>query len=316
MSREDRPASSVLARVKCRRPYKRKGSPTDETLPENGPVPVPNLSSTAVAAMNEEQRITACKTGLERIYAMLRSSPHDWRNFISLGRSVIAHIDATTFMEKASRTTEQAWMIAGLQRLALSDAESGGVPDVAAWCSRQWLAIFQRDQTNVAALRGIGQAWLLRAQPTLLRIQRTDSSSSSGGSARSGSGSATARSQSSHTTGSSVERRRQADAAAKEAERKAGTADYVEARGFLQPAAEYLDRAVAAASSQRILSGDLLATVSYNHPCLLLQLLTRSARLQKHTCLSVTPPVHGSTSDYSEGRCSYYEQLPRSRDTA
>lgn len=212
--------------------------------------------------MNEEQRISVCKTGLERIYAMLRSSPQDWRNFLTLARSVIAHMDATTFMQKDSRTTEQAWMIAGLQRLAFVDAENGGVPDVAAWCTRQWLVIFQRDQTNVAALRGIGQAWLSRAQPTLAKIQRTDSSSSSGGSVRSGS----QRSQPSRTTGSSAEKDRQRDAAAKEAERKAGTAEYVEARGFLQPAAEYLDKAVTNASSQRILSGDLLATVGIGAP--------------------------------------------------
>lgn len=208
--------------------------------------------------MNEEQRIAVCKTGLERIYAMLRDSPQDWRNFITLGRSVVGHLDATTFMQKESRTTEQAWMIAGLQRLAFADAENGGIPDIASWCSRQWLVIFQRDNNNVAALRGIGQAWLSRAQPTLARIQRTDSSSSSGGSQQG----ASQRSTQSRTTGSSSEQSRKAAAAAKEAERKAGTADYVEARGFLQPATEYLDRAIAAASSQRVLSGDLLSTVS------------------------------------------------------
>lgn len=207
--------------------------------------------------MNEEQRITVCKTGLERIYEMLRRSPQDWRNFITLGRSVISHLDATTFMQQSSRTTEQAWMIAGLQRLAFSDPENGGVQDIAAWCSRQWLVIFQRDETNVAALRGIGQAWLWRAQPTLARIQRADSSSSSSGSQRS----ISQRSPPSRAAGTSAEQERQAAAAAREAERKAGTADYVEARGFLQPAAEYLDRAVAAASAQRVLSGDLLATV-------------------------------------------------------
>lgn len=213
-------------------------------------------------AMTEEQRINTCKTGLERIYAMLRSSPHDWRTFVPLARSVIAHIDSTTFMQKASRTTEQAWMIAGLQRLAFADAESGGVPDIASWCSRQWLVIFQRDQTNVAALRGIGQAWLSRAQPTLVRIQRSDSGSSSGGSShRSGGGSQQ------RPSSSSSKRTKEQEAAAKEAERKAGTADYVEARGFLQPATEYLDRAVQAASAQRVLSGDLLATVSLPLAC-------------------------------------------------
>lgn len=264
MPLEDDPAS-FASWIQSRRSYKRKhASCADTKFLVNGTDTIPEFSTSISPAMNEEQRITACKTGLERIYTMLRTSPHDWRNFIALARSVIAHLDATTFMEKSSRTTEQAWMIAGLQRLAFSDAESGGVPDVASWCSRQWLVIFQRDQNNVAALRGIGQAWLARAQPTLQRIQRTDSSSSSGGSARSGSGSGSgsARSQSSRTAGSSVDRQRQAEKALQEGERKAGTADYVEARGFLQPAAEYLDRAVAAASSQRLLSGDLLATVS------------------------------------------------------
>lgn len=212
--------------------------------------------SNQAKAMTEEQRINICKTGLERIYTMLRSSPQDWRTFIPLARSVVAHIDSTTFMQRASRTTEQAWMIAGLQRLAFADAENGGVPDVASWCSRQWLVIFQREQTNVAALRGIGQAWLSRAQPTLARIQRSDSGSSSGGSSQRSGGSQ-------QRPSSSSKRSKEQEAAAKEAERKAGTADYVEVRGFLQPATEYLDRAVQAASAQRVLSGDLLATVHF-----------------------------------------------------
>ena len=207
---------------------------------------------TVAKVMNEEQRISVCKTGLNHIYAMLRTSPQDWRNFLNLARSVIAHLDATTFMQQASRTTEQAWMIAGLQRLAFIDADNGGVPDIAAWCSRQWLIIFQRDNQNIAALRGIGQAWLSRAQPTLARMHRLDgSSSSSNGS-----------SQRSAQSRSNAEEERQSAAATTEAERRAGTADFVEARGFLQPATEYLERAIAAATAQRALSGDLLATVS------------------------------------------------------
>ena len=183
---------------------------------------------------------------------MLRTSPQNWRNYITLARSVIAHLDATTFMQQPERATEQAWMIAGLQRLASVDAEGGGVIDVAAWCSQQWLVIFQRDNQNIAALRGIGQSWYARAQPVLARIHRADgsSSSSNGSSQRSG------------TRMTSSEEERQSAAATAEAERRAGTQDYVEARGLLQPTTEYLERAVAAATAQRALSGDLLATVS------------------------------------------------------
>ena len=206
---------------------------------------------TAAKVMNEEQRINVCKTSVSQIITMLQSSPHEWRDFLNLARSVIAHIDTTTFMQQSSRTTEQSWMIAGLQRFAFAEADSGGVLDIAAWCSRQWLVIFARDAQNVAALRGIGQAWLSRAQPTLTRIHRLDGSSSS-------SGGSSLRSVPSITTS---EEERQAAHSNGEAERRAGTSDYVEARGFLQPATDYLEQAVAAASAQEVLSGDLLVTV-------------------------------------------------------
>ena len=99
--------------------------------------------------MNEEQRIDVCKTGLNQIYAMLRTAPNSWRMYINLARSVIAHLDATTFMQQPSRTAEQAWMIAGLQRLAQMDADNGGQPEIVAWCSRQWLAISQRESVQM-----------------------------------------------------------------------------------------------------------------------------------------------------------------------
>ena len=207
---------------------------------------------TVTKVMNEEQRITVCRTGLEQIYSMLRSSPQNWRNYVNLARSLVAHLDATTFMQQASRTTEQAWMIAGLQGLANADVDNGGVPDVASWCARQWLVVFQRDPRNIPALHGIGQSWLSRAQPVLARIHRVEGSSSS-------SNGSSVRSAPSHYSTSDEER--QSAAATAEAERRAGTQDYVEARGLLQPATEYLERAVAAATAQRAMSGDLLATV-------------------------------------------------------
>lgn len=205
---------------------------------------------TVAKVMNEEQRITVCKTSLNQIYAMLRSSPQDWRNYINLARTIITHLDSTTFMQQGNRTQEQVWMIAGLQRLAFAEPDSGGVNDIAAWCSRQWLVIYQREPHNLAALRGIGQVWLARAQPVLARIHRTDgSSSSSAGSARSQRSLQGTRDEGSPTQTA-------------EAERRAGTSDYVEARGYLQPATEYLERAVGVATAQRAVSGDLLATVS------------------------------------------------------
>ena len=187
--------------------------------------------------MSEEQRIGTCKTATNQIYNMLRSSPQQWRNFLSLARTIIAQLDSTTFMQDSTRTSEQVPVIVALQTLAFKDVDNGAVVDIASWCSRQWLALLQRDARNLSALRGLGQMWLSRAQPALARIHASQASPPSG------------------TSGSP-----RSESAA-EAERRVGTADYVEARGLLQPATEYLERAVTAASNQNVVSGDLLTKV-------------------------------------------------------
>lgn len=212
---------------------------------------------TITKVMSEDQRINVCKTGLDQIYNMLQTAPQNYRNYLALGRSVIAHINSTTFMQQTPRTAEQAWMVAGLQRLAALDDGNRGTIDITAWCSQQWTILHQRDASNVAALRGLGQAWLTRAQPVLAKIHRVDGSSSSSGDS----------SQRSVKSITSSEDERQNTAATAEAERRSGTQDYVEARGFLQPATEYLERAVAAATEQSMLSGGLLAKVYC--PCMI-----------------------------------------------
>ena len=184
---------------------------------------------------------------------MLRQSPGRWREFVNLARTITSHIDDTTFMQQRSRIQEQVWMIAGLQRLAFSDTDGGEVTDIAAWCSRNWLLVQQREPQNIPALRGIGQLWLARAQPILNRIHGNESnSSSSGGSFRS-------------RRSSGSEQARRDEEATAEAEIRSGTSDYVEARGILLPAVEYLQHAVSAARSQGTLNGRLLSLVRITH---------------------------------------------------
>jgi len=205
--------------------------------------------------MNEDEKIAACRNGLNQIYEVLRTSPLRSRNHIELGRSIIALLDSTTFMTRCSAAREQVRIINALQQLAYVDADNDVVADIAAWCSRQWLSVLERDPQNVAALRGVGQCWLSRAQGSLARIHRRDgSSSSSGGS-----------SQQSVLSLSPETRDRLSVSSREEAEARAGTQDYVEARQFLQPATEYLDRAIGAAVAQDVLTGDLLALVRIEH---------------------------------------------------
>lgn len=107
----------------------------------------------------------------------------------------------------------------------------------------------QEDPTN--SLLGLGHAWLLRSQTSLARIQQEEGSSSSGmcgGDCRS------------DFTDDLDE---STDAAyANEANNRRHTADYVEARATLQPATEYLARAVHIAERQGVLHGRLLSLVS------------------------------------------------------
>lgn len=192
--------------------------------------------------MNEEQRIIICETSVSRITTPLSTSLQGYRSYLLLSRQITDHLDATTFMTQPNRLAEQVWIIASLQRLTFVQTDSGGVPDLAAWCSWQLLSILQLGALNMGALSGLGQIWLASAQPTLARIHRSKGSCSTAGSGNQGS--------------SGGGGGKKATEARQEAERGAGNADYVEARGLVQPACEYLERAVRAAGSQRTLSAD------------------------------------------------------------
>ena len=241
-----------------------------------------------IQAMNEEQRINVCKAGLNQIYDMLHNAPRNWKKYIDLAKTITAHLDSTTFMQQPCRVQEQTWMIGGLQRLASIDAEGDGINDLATWCSRQWLVLYQRDPQNIAALRGIGQFWLSRAQLILTRIYRKENSSSSTSGSQSSAvalasgGMDESVNQNNNNNNSNNSNNPgiidSSLPSAAETESRLGTADYVEVRGYLHPATEYFDKAVAAASAQEVLSGELLAIVSLPVCAARLSMLTRIGR--------------------------------------
>ncbi len=103
-------------------------------------------------------------------------------------------------------------------------------------------------------MSGLGQAWLARSQSVLARIHRTEGSSSSGSSGR-------PQSQGDRFAYSSLEEARDAERATAEADARAHTADYVEARGMLIPAVDYYSRAIDVADRDGLLTGELLSEV-------------------------------------------------------
>lgn len=103
-------------------------------------------------------------------------------------------------------------------------------------------------------MTGLGQAWLARSQSVLARIHRTEGSSSSGSSGR-------PQSLPDRFAYSSSEEARDAERATAEADARAHTADYVEARGMLIPAVDYFSRAIEVAERAGLLTGELLSEV-------------------------------------------------------
>ncbi|KAF2099342.1 hypothetical protein NA57DRAFT_74843 [Rhizodiscina lignyota] len=182
----------------------------------------------------------------------LQDANRDWQTNIERARQLMSVSDQTNLMDDRNALERQISVVETLQNLAFHDADAGGISDMADWCLRSWLRILSHHPQEVRVLSAIGRWWLARAQPLLARIAVHDNTSSSG-SSHSPTRTLASRAR---TTASSEER--QADRAAHEAEARMHLPDYVEARGVLLPATEYLRQAVAAATEQRILTGDLL----------------------------------------------------------
>ncbi|KAK7725058.1 hypothetical protein SLS57_003971 [Botryosphaeria dothidea] len=174
-----------------------------------------------------DSRLNSCKSAVAQLEAVLQSHPHAWRNYLQSARGVMAAVDSMSSIG----ADDWSWIVSVLQDLGFADADQGGVTDITNWCQSQWLAILESRPNNTAALRGLGQYWLYRAQPSLAKIHAEERDSS--GSSR----------------GSSGEQA---------SETRLHTANYVEARGLLSPASDYFARAVQAAYAEGSVTGVLL----------------------------------------------------------
>ncbi|KAI9885197.1 MAG: hypothetical protein M1823_003000 [Watsoniomyces obsoletus] len=227
---------------------------------------------------NEEQRIAICRAGITRIYQMLQDAPAEWESHLNFARSIATSLERVDFFSRTGRATEQTWTVAGIQKLAYHDADSGGVQDLADWCEKIWLRLLERDSRWVDALQGLeieiwefgsdsnlsaglGHSWLLRAQKHLAFIHQEDGSvsSSSGSNGRASDG----RSINGLTSFMSLaytQRDEDVDdaRAGAEAEARLATSHYVEARAMLVAATDLLAAATEAADGEGNTTGDLL----------------------------------------------------------
>lgn len=192
-------------------------------------------------------------------------------DLVQQAQAVIQGLDSIGFFYRPNLVDQQVHTLSTIQRLVYLRHDIGPLsPAVADWCLQRWLWIAQyhtqdarimqgkhiafvkSDRHQLKGLRiGIGSWWLSRAQPSLARIHTVDgsSSSSSGGySSRPGTSSAeqplTASHGDSDSDSDSEDEDEQAARAQREADARLNTADYVEARGLLLPATDYLRRAI------------------------------------------------------------------------
>jgi hypothetical protein len=225
---------------------------------------------------SREDRIQAAILEVRRIADWHSSMSGTLDQCLHIARAAISTLDSTGFTSLPNYSRDRIFVVNTLQRLAYHEAESEGVRDIAEWCMNQWLQLLQRDGESLSVLRGLnlayqsasltyiraglGQAWLAQSQSLLARIHHLEGSTSSGSSGR-------PQSQGERLSFSSSEEARDADRAAGEADARAHTGDYVEARGMLIPAVDYFSRTVALAERDGVLDGDLLSevSVSANH---------------------------------------------------
>ncbi|KAJ9195732.1 hypothetical protein DTO166G4_178 [Paecilomyces variotii] len=193
----------------------------------------------------EEDRLDHLRTEVENISRTLGAqhgvgSTRD--ELLHSARRIVAFIDSMHISQEPRIERKQLELIEALQNLAYYDADSGGVKDLAEWCMQKWLTVLEEDPENWQALKdseaGLGHAWLFKSQVSLAKIHGKEES---------------AVSTMELPRPSSGEHHSKMDD-----ENVLHGADYVEARGTLQPSTEYFSRAVRAAEKKHELTGELL----------------------------------------------------------
>ncbi|KAF2221739.1 hypothetical protein BDZ85DRAFT_313954 [Elsinoe ampelina] len=195
------------------------------------------------------QGITSTINEAFQIASEVATGVSTWSQHVPFAIRAVRMFSSSTHFQSRRSSDEQIDTTETLQNIAYHDPESGGIQEIAQWCLDQWLRLLQQDTDNVKILSNVGRSWLWKAQSILLRIHDRERSptSSTGGSTSSWSPP--------HVDGADGETDSIREA-------RLHSSEYVEARGLLEPAVEYLDRAVDIATGHNSLSADLLSSAA------------------------------------------------------
>ncbi|KAH8815132.1 hypothetical protein F5884DRAFT_871294 [Xylogone sp. PMI_703] len=192
-----------------------------------------------------EAEIEGIRAIVTSLYEVASQQSEEWESHLPSARTTMSTLDRLQYFRDPDRFDEQIWIIRGFQDYAFHDTDSGTIQDVATWCQGAWLSVLRNHPENMECLCGLGQIWHQRAQATLARIHSEEGSeSSSGGSGHNGKSS----------------RRNLSELTA-----RSESPLYVEARGYLHPAVDFYQRAVAAADARDAITGELLSSAAEAH---------------------------------------------------
>ncbi|KAM3085066.1 hypothetical protein ACMFMG_003502 [Clarireedia jacksonii] len=177
-----------------------------------------------------EDMVEQVKSIITLLDEVVSTRPNDCATYIPSARSAVTALEHLRFFRDPQRFAEQIWILQGLQDFAFYDADNGCVQDVADFCQNSWLRVLRNYPENVDVLKGLGRNWLQRSQAILARIHREEG----------------------------------AESASPNDPHRQGPL-YVEARGYLQPAVDFFNRAVCAADGLGTTCGDLLASAAEAH---------------------------------------------------
>ncbi|KAF2028122.1 hypothetical protein EK21DRAFT_70523 [Setomelanomma holmii] len=202
----------------------------------------------------DENAVRNLMSTVDLINTNLDLRPESWREQVQAIRNTTASLELLDRTPDETRKRWQLPLIGTFQRVAFADADNAVLQDLADWCLRQALTLLHLYPEDADILALIGRNWLQRAQKSLANIYRTER-----GSSGSSAGSTSALW---HDIAGKEDMTARAFA---ETEQRLHTGDYVEARGILLPAVEYLKRAVDTAHSQGTVTGAMLSTAAEAH---------------------------------------------------
>ncbi|KAF2674600.1 hypothetical protein BT63DRAFT_419894 [Microthyrium microscopicum] len=185
-------------------------------------------------------RLPAALTSIEGLENAMEDLTDDqWPRAMGVLRRELRTMDEFRLFSSSYPIELQTRVLSIVQRFAYYDPNVGDISDISTWCLERWLLLLNGNSREVGVLRGLGEYWNLRGQQILHRIRANSSSS-----------------------GDSSEADRGAPRAFLN---RVHTQAHVEARGLLQPSADYYQRAVTLAQGNDTLDGDLLSEAAESH---------------------------------------------------